>query len=60
MSLSHLMRQSQKDLLMKKITERKIVNNYGSFDLTFVKGKGSTMWDSEGKKYIDFTQTKYA
>ena len=39
---------------MKKITERKIVNNYGSFDLTFVKGKGSTMWDSEGKKYIDF------
>ncbi|MCR4952982.1 MAG: acetylornithine/succinylornithine family transaminase [Treponema sp.] len=34
--------------------EKKIVNNYGSFDVTFVKSKGSTMWDSNGKKYIDF------
>ena len=31
-----------------------VVNNYGSFDVTFVKGKGSTCWDSNGKKYIDF------
>ncbi|MDY5123366.1 MAG: acetylornithine/succinylornithine family transaminase [Treponema sp.] len=35
---------------MKKM----IVNNYGSFDVTFVKGNGSTMWDKNGKKYIDF------
>lgn len=34
--------------------EKKIVNNYGSFDVTFVKSKGSTMWASDGKKYIDF------
>ena len=34
--------------------EKKIVNNYGSFDVTFVKSKGSTMWDVNGKKYIDF------
>lgn len=34
--------------------ERKILNNYGSFDVTFVKSKGSTMWDVNGKKYIDF------
>ena len=34
--------------------EKKIVNNYGSFDVTFVKSKGSTMWDANGKKYIDF------
>lgn len=34
--------------------EKKIVNNYGSFDITFVKGKGAEMWDSNGKKYIDF------
>lgn len=34
--------------------ERKILNNYGSFDVTFVKGKGSTLWDVNGKKYIDF------
>lgn len=34
--------------------EKVVVNNYGSFDISFVKSKGSTMWDSNGKKYIDF------
>lgn len=34
--------------------ERKIVNNYGSFDLTFVKGENATMTSADGKKYIDF------
>lgn len=34
--------------------EKLIVNNYGSFDLTFVKAKGSTMYSAEGRKYIDF------
>ena len=34
--------------------EKKIVNNYGSFDIIFEKSKGSTMWDINGKKYIDF------
>ena len=34
--------------------EKIIVNNYGSFDVTFEKAKGSTMWDVNGKKYIDF------
>lgn len=31
-----------------------VVNNYGSFDVTMVKGKGSTVYDINGKKYIDF------
>ena len=34
--------------------EKKILNNYGSFDVVFSKGKGSTLWDVNGKKYIDF------
>ena len=34
--------------------EKKIVNNYGSFDVVMAKGKGSTLWDVNGKKYIDF------
>ena len=34
--------------------EKVVVNNYGSFDVTFVKAKGSTMWDINKKKYIDF------
>ena len=34
--------------------EKKIVNNYGSFDVVFEKSKGATMWASDGNKYIDF------
>ncbi|MCR5046031.1 MAG: acetylornithine/succinylornithine family transaminase [Treponema sp.] len=34
--------------------EKKVVNNYGSFETVFVKGKGSTLWDKDNKKYIDF------
>lgn len=32
----------------------KVVNNYGSFDVTFKKGKGAVLTDVNGKKYIDF------
>ena len=31
-----------------------VVNNYGSFDVTMAYGKGSTCYDVNGKKYIDF------
>ena len=31
-----------------------VVNNYGSFDVTLKSGKGSTLTDINGKKYIDF------
>ena len=31
-----------------------VVNNYGSFDVTLKNGKGSTLTDINGKKYIDF------
>lgn len=31
-----------------------VVNNYGSFDVTFTHGQGSTCYDINGKKYIDF------
>lgn len=34
--------------------EKLIVNNYGSFDTVLVKGKGATLWDKNGKEYIDF------
>lgn len=33
---------------------KKVLNNYGSFDITFKSGKGSTLTDVNGKKYIDF------
>ena len=34
--------------------EKKIVNNYGSFDVIFASGKGATLTDVDGKQYIDF------
>ena len=34
--------------------EKKIVNNYGSFDVVFVRGEGATLFDVSGKRYIDF------
>lgn len=34
--------------------EKLILNNYGSFEVVFSKGKGATMWDENGKEYIDF------
>ncbi len=34
--------------------EKKIVNNYGSFDITFVKGNNATMTTTDKKNYIDF------
>ncbi|MBP3710289.1 MAG: acetylornithine/succinylornithine family transaminase [Treponema sp.] len=34
--------------------KKKIVNNYGSFDIVFVRGEGATLFDKDGKRYIDF------
>ena len=34
--------------------DKLILNNYGSFEVVFTKGKGATMWDENGKEYIDF------
>ena len=34
--------------------DKKIVNNYGSFDVVFVRGEGAVLFDTEGKRYIDF------
>mgnify|MGYP003303893519 CR=1 FL=1 len=34
--------------------EKLIVNNYGSFDVVLKKGKGSTLYATNGRRYIDF------
>ena len=36
------------------MASKTVVNNYGSFDVTFKSGKGATLTDTNGKKYIDF------
>lgn len=32
-----------------------VLNNYGRAPITLVRGQGSTVWDDEGKAYLDFT-----
>ncbi len=39
---------------VKKIFEEYVVGNYKRLDVCLVKGKGSKVWDIEGKEYIDF------
>lgn len=36
------------------MAKNNVVNNYGSFDVTFKSAKGSVLKDVNGKKYIDF------
>ena len=45
-----LIKQNQRRLFMEKL----IVNNYGSFDVVLKKGKGSTLYATNGRRYIDF------
>jgi len=37
----------------KELDSQYIVHTYGRADVSFVKGKGSELWDEEGKRYID-------
>lgn len=36
------------------MASKNVLNNYGSFDVTFVRGDGATLYDADGKSYIDF------
>ncbi|MHB8231809.1 MAG: acetylornithine/succinylornithine family transaminase [bacterium] len=39
---------------IKELTNKYIMNTYGRFDITLAKGDGCTLYDENGKKYIDF------
>lgn len=38
---------------IKELDSKYIANTYGRFDLTFVSGSGSLLYDDKGRKYID-------
>lgn len=38
----------------KELDNKYIAHSYGRFDVCLTKGKGSTIYDEDGKKYIDF------
>lgn len=42
-----------KQNIMEK-TDLHIAHTYGRYDVAFVRGEGSTLWDSSGKSYTDF------
>lgn len=40
---------------IKELDKEYVAGTYARFPLTIVKGKGSTVWDDGGKKYIDLS-----
>lgn len=42
-------------LISTEATVTAVMNTYGRFPLTLVKGKGSYVWDDHGEKYLDYT-----
>lgn len=44
----------EKDMNTKELDNEYIAHSYGRFDICLVKGKGSTLYDENGKEYIDF------
>ena len=40
---------------IKDLTGQYIMNTYGRFPVAIDHGQGATLWDPEGKEYIDFT-----
>lgn len=40
---------------IKKKDSEYIMHTYGRFDIVFDHGKGATLWDVDGKKYVDLT-----
>jgi len=39
---------------IKKLDEKYVIHTYKRLPLVLVKGKGTKVWDSEGKEYLDF------
>jgi predicted acetylornithine/succinylornithine family transaminase len=40
--------------ILKERAEKVLMPNYGSRDVTLVRGEGSWAWDADGKRYLDF------
>ncbi len=37
-----------------ELTARHVANTYGRFPIALVRGKGSRVWDADGREYLDF------
>ncbi len=39
---------------IKSLTQKYIINSYGTRSLTLCRGEGVNVWDTDGKQYLDF------
>jgi len=39
---------------IKALNEAHVINTYGERKLAFVRGEGMSLWDAEGREYLDF------
>jgi predicted acetylornithine/succinylornithine family transaminase len=39
---------------LRALAESHLLNNYGTRKIAFIRGEGATLWDAEGKEYLDF------
>jgi acetylornithine/N-succinyldiaminopimelate aminotransferase len=39
---------------IKEFSEQNLINTYGERGLALVRGSGTTVWDADGKEYLDF------
>ncbi|HIE51108.1 MAG TPA: acetylornithine transaminase [Armatimonadetes bacterium] len=39
---------------IKALSDRYVMNTYGRLPVAFVRGEGAYLWDTEGKRYLDF------
>lgn len=42
-------------MIIKQLDDQYIANTYNRFPVTITKGKGSIVWDEQGKEYIDLS-----
>ena len=40
---------------IKNLDEQYVMHSYGRFPVAIDRGEGATLWDVDGKEYIDFT-----
>jgi predicted acetylornithine/succinylornithine family transaminase len=39
---------------IQALNDAHIINTYGTRKIAFIRGSGSTLWDADGKEYLDF------
>jgi acetylornithine/succinyldiaminopimelate/putrescine aminotransferase len=46
--------ESSSTVSLRDLYDRYIIPTYARFDLAFVRGEGTFVWDANGKRYLDF------